>query len=84
MLRNSDNVPNYNVIFDIKCAILEKVCNEDVWQDLLDRSVIQFDRINGQIYCNQEKSNKSLIKEEDVSLVNVPSNTNESVKKNVR
>ena len=81
MLRNRAKVPNYNVIFDRKCAILEEVCNQDVSQDLLDGSVMQSDLINGERDCTQERSNKSLAKEEDVSLINVPSNTNESVKK---
>ena len=81
MLRNRAKVPNYNVIFDRKCAILEEVCNQDLSRDLLDRSVMQSDLINGQRDCTQEKSNKSLAKEEDVSLINVPSNTKESVKK---
>ena len=81
MLRNRAKVPNYNVIFDRKCAILEEVCNQDVSQDLLDRSVMQSDLIIRQRDCTQEKSNKSLAKEEDVSLINVPSNTKESVTK---
>ena len=81
MLRNRAKVPNYNVIFDRKCAILEEVCNQDLSRDLLDRSVMQSDLINGQRDCTQEKSNKSLAKEEDVSLINVPSNTKESVTK---
>ena len=81
MLRNRAKVPNYNVTFDRKCTILEEVCNQEVSQDLLDRSVMQSDLINGQRDCTQVKSNKSLAKEEDVSLINVPSNTKESVKK---
>jgi len=84
VLRNRAKLPNYNVIFDRKCAILEEVCNQDVSQDLLDGSVMQSDLINGERDCTQERSNKSLAKEEDVSLINVPSNTNESVKKNVQ
>ena len=81
VLSNRAKLPNYNVIFDRKCAILEEVCNQDVSQDLLDGSVMQSDLINGERDCTQERSNKSLAKEEDVSLINVPSNTNESVKK---
>ena len=62
MLRNRAKVPNYFVIFDRKCARLEEVCNQDVSKDLLDRSVMQSDLINGQRDCTQEKSNKSCLK----------------------